>query len=158
MDIEADLTSLEGFEEITRLYQSKLQGGLPPYRADFHFQELGGWHSRFNLMYFEGAPEDGVIRILGEEYRQMFSGVLWQGMTLSQVNHPKLKNLGSYCGKLLHTPCIGRFVGFLPHNGREHIAADILDFPARDDAGNVTYLLSFIRALNPEADAALLKN
>lgn len=153
MEMNEDLSSLEGFEGIVDLYRSKsTDPRIPPFKADFHFQELAGWHAFFNLMHFPGAPEDGEIRILGEEYRRLFSGVLWQGMRLSEVDHPKLVNLSSYCARLIRTPCIGRFVGFLPHNGREHIAADILDLPARDEHGNVTYLLSFIRVLTPDDD------
>lgn len=159
MEMGEDLSSLEGFEAITNLYRSKSKNWLvPPFKADFLFQDLTGWHSFFNLMHFEGAPEQGVIKILGEDYRRLFSGVLWQGMTLAEVDHPRLVNLSGYCARLLRTPCIGRFVGFLPHNGREHVAADILDLPARDEHGNVTYLLSFIRPLDPDSTAEILSH
>ncbi|TNE63475.1 MAG: hypothetical protein EP335_09375 [Alphaproteobacteria bacterium] len=147
--LEAGLPDLPIFKEVIDLYARKCGGARVPQRSAFDFKDLRGWHAQFCLTLFREDMSDGEIRILGEGYRGLYDGALWQGMRMSQTDHLKLPDLVGYFSEMLRRPAIGYFTGGLPSEGREHVNVDILDLPALDADGRCRYVLSFIREQSP---------
>ena len=138
---------LTEFEPVLGLYESKRGDQLMPTRRSIGFRDLKGWHASFMLLEFLPGQGEGYVRILGETYRTLFDGALWQGMPISQAANPDLLDLSHYFRELQKGPYIGRYQGALPHAGREHVYADIVDLPLTDDSGEPRYMMSFIREI-----------
>ncbi|MCJ9428137.1 hypothetical protein K6118_03530 [Kordiimonas sp. A6E486] len=139
------LPDLPIFSEVIDLFAFRRRKAPVPQKTSFNFRDLRGWHARFSLTKFNDDYSDGQIRILGEDYKMLFGGALKQGMSMSDTDNEKLPGLVQYFGQLLTRPAIGYFTGSLPEMGREHVKADILDFPATDAEGRNRFILSFIR-------------
>ncbi|WP_417456265.1 hypothetical protein [Kordiimonas sp.] len=145
--IEGELPVIPGFESVVELYRKKREGHAMPSRKAITFQDLRGWHSSFFLIEFGKDLREGRMRILGETYKTLYGGELWQGMSVSETKSPSLQDIDDYFRELLTGPFIGRYKGYLPHVGREHVFADIMDVPVVDEEGTPRYLMSFIREI-----------
>lgn len=156
--MDGELPVIPGFETVIDLYRRKREGRSMPSRKQITFQDLRGWHSAFFLIEFGQDLVEGYMRILGETYKTLYGGELWQGMSVADTKSPSLHDIDDYFRELLTGPFIGRYRGYLPHVGREHVFADIIDLPVVDDEGVPRYLMSFIREIPREKSAHRLVN
>lgn len=145
--LDGELPVIPGFETVVEIYRKKREGHAMPSRKAITFRDLRGWHSSFFLIEFGKDLAEGHMRILGETYKTLYGGELWQGMSVSEVKSPSLQDIDVYFRELLTGPFIGRYKGYLPHIGREHVFADIIDMPVVDEEGAPRYLMSFIREI-----------
>lgn len=134
----------KGYARIVSIWVAALDAGALPKRAQLSFRGFSGWHSR---MIMSAMEENGDLqfRLVGEDVAQMFGNDVKAGMRFSDLPYFTFEDYADYFRAIRADGVFGRYSGVVPFKGREHKAFDVLDLPARNEAGDVAYLYSFFR-------------
>lgn len=134
---------LPGFEDMIRLWRTKLGGRPVPARSDFDFADFAGWHGRIVLSEVHYEPFDLYYRLFGVEV----------------VNRMQTDNTGKRYTELVaqglepavdlefyemtsREMLIARVSGELRWLKRKHVTATFVEFPLSDTGDRATHLLS----------------